>query len=93
MLDPLIGTVLSIGFGLMLLMASVHKLSEFGRFRAVLADYRVMPVLIVPLAAAMLPIVEIGLGLAWLFADNIAAPAAATTHATQIMVPRRSASR
>lgn len=70
--------MLSIGFGLMLLMASVHKLSEFGRFRAVLADYRVMPVLIVPLGAAMLPIVEIGLGLAWLFADNIAVPATAT---------------
>ena len=78
MLDPLIGTILSIGFGLMLLMASVHKLSEFGRFRAVLADYRVMPAFIVPLVAAVLPIVEVGLGLAWLFADNIAAPAVAT---------------
>ena len=78
MLDPLIGTVLSIGFGLMLLMASVHKLSEFDRFRAVLADYRVMPALVVPVVAAVLPIVEIGLGLAWLFADSMAAPAAAT---------------
>jgi hypothetical protein len=77
-LDPLIGTILSIGFGLMLLMASVHKLSEFGRFRAVLADYRVMPGFIVPLVAAILPLVEIGLGLAWLFADNIAVPAGAT---------------
>ena len=70
--------MLSIGFGLMLLMASVHKLSEFDRFRAILADYRIMPALIVPLAAAVLPIVEIGLGLAWLFADNLAVPAAAT---------------
>jgi hypothetical protein len=77
-LDPLIGTVLSIGFGLMLLMASVHKLSEFGRFRSVLADYRVMPSVVVPVVAATLPIAEIGLGLAWLFADNIALPAAAT---------------
>lgn len=78
MLDPLIGTILSIGFGLMLLLASVHKLSEFSRFRAVLADYRVMPAFIVPVVAAVLPIVEIVLGLTWLFAANIVVPAAAT---------------
>lgn len=78
MLDPLVGTILSIGFGLMLLMASVHKLSEFGRFRAVLADYRVMPAFIVPVVAATLPIVEIAVGLTWLFAANITVPAYAT---------------
>ena len=78
MLDPLIANTLSIGFGLMLLMASVHKLSEFGRFRAVLADYRVMPAFIVPVVATTLPIVEIGLGLAWLFAANLTLPAYVT---------------
>ena len=78
MLDPLLATTLSIGFGLLLLMAAVHKLSEFSRFRAVLTEYRVMPAFIVPVVAAVLPAVEIGLGLGWLFAANTAGPALAT---------------
>lgn len=67
MLDPLVATIISVSFGLMFLLASVHKLTGFSRFRAVLAEYRVMPGIVVPAAAAALPMLEIMLGLGWLF--------------------------
>lgn len=71
MLDPLVATIISVGFGLMFLLASVHKLTGFSRFRAVLRDYRVMPGAVVPLAAAALPVLEILLGLGWLFLADV----------------------
>lgn len=67
MLDPIVDTLISISFGLMFLLAAVHKLSAIGEFRAVLADYRVMPASIVPIVAILLPLNEIALGLAWIF--------------------------
>ena len=70
MLDPLLASIVSIGFGLMFLLASVHKLTGFGRFRAVLGEYRVMPGMLVPAVAAALPVLEIALGIAWLFANE-----------------------
>ena len=42
-MDPAAGTVLRLGLGLVLLAASRHKLGDFARFRAVLADYRIVP--------------------------------------------------
>jgi hypothetical protein len=78
MLDPLIVTIISISFGLMFLLASVHKLTGFSRFRAVLADYRVMPGMLVPVAAAVLPVLEIVLGLGWLFLADVRIVASAT---------------
>lgn len=69
MLDPIVGTLISISFGLMLLFAAVHKLSAIGEFRAILADYRVMPASVVPFVAILLPLNEILLGLAWLFTN------------------------
>ena len=69
MLDPVISTILSIGFGLMLLLAAVHKLSAPGRFRAILAEYRVLPSALVAPVALLLPILEVALGLAWLFSS------------------------
>ena len=71
MLDPLVSTIISISFGLMFLLASVHKLTGFAKFRAVLRDYRVMPGAMVPLAAAALPVLEILLGLGWLFLAEV----------------------
>ena len=70
MLDPLVASIVSIGFGLMFLLASVHKLTGFGRFRTILGDYRVMPGILVPMAAAAVPVLEIVLGLGWLFANE-----------------------
>ena len=67
MLDPLALTLISISFGLMFLLASAHKLRALDTFRAVLADYRVMPAFIVPVVAVALPLFEAAIGLAWLF--------------------------
>jgi len=78
MLDPLVLAVISIGFGLMFLLAAVHKLTGLYRFRAVLADYRVMPAPAVPLVATALPVVEIALGLSWLFLGRHASVTLAT---------------
>jgi len=78
MLDPLVLAVISIGFGLLFLLAAVHKLTGLQRFRAVLADYRIMPRAAVPLFAAALPAVEIAVGLGWLFSGRHGAVALAT---------------
>ncbi|MEJ2330410.1 MAG: MauE/DoxX family redox-associated membrane protein [Gammaproteobacteria bacterium] len=69
MIDPIVGGLISVGFGLMFLLAAVHKLSATGQFRAVLADYRVMPASVVPFVAMLLPLNEIALGVAWLFSS------------------------
>jgi hypothetical protein len=78
MLDPLVTSIISISFGLMFLLASVHKLTGFAQFRAVLHDYRVMPGAVVPLVAAALPVLEILLGLGWLFLADVRIAAFAT---------------
>lgn len=78
MLDPLAASIVSISFGLMFLLASVHKLTAFGRFRAVVAEFRVMPEILVPIAALLLPLLEIVLGIAWLFLADMR-PAALVT--------------
>ena len=79
MLDPLVASIVSIGFGLMFLLASVHKLTGFGRFRAVLGEYRIMPAFLVPVVAAAVPVLEIVLGLTWLFANEPRIAGLATT--------------
>jgi hypothetical protein len=66
MLDPIVLTLISVSFGLMFLLASVHKFRALDTFRAVLNDYRVVPAMIVPVVAVSLPLFEAGLGLAWL---------------------------
>lgn len=78
MLDPLLLKVISISFGLMFLMAAVHKLASPARFRTELADYRVMPMAMVPAMSSLLPILEAGLGLGWLLTPSIGALPAAT---------------
>lgn len=78
MLDPVVSMTLSVGFGLMLLLASLHKMGELDRFRHILADYRVVPDRLLPAVAILVPAVEAGLGLAWLFAGAKAGPAVLT---------------
>lgn len=70
MLDPIVATLISISFGLMLLLAAAHKLSALDEFRAVLADYRVLPASVVPFVAILLPLNEIVLGVFWLFSND-----------------------
>ncbi len=66
MLDPLIVKASSIGLGLMFLVAAYHKFAEGPEFRATLYDYRVLPAALVPVAARVIPVVELLLGGSWL---------------------------
>ena len=78
LLDPLLVSIISVSFGLLLLLAAVHKLGEIARFKAVLEDYRVLPAAAVPAAALILPVAEAVVGIAWLFASTTKLPAVAT---------------
>jgi hypothetical protein len=77
-IDPLLLIVIRVGLGLMFLLAAVHKLGNLARFRAVLADYRVLPPALVPLASRLVPVMETGIGLGWLAAASAPVVPAAT---------------
>ena len=68
MLDPLIIKVISIGLGLMFLLAGYHKLADGAAFRITLLEYQVLPDGLVAPASRIVPVFEILLGAAWLFA-------------------------
>ena len=67
MLDPLIVKTISIGLGLMFLLAGYHKLVEAVQFRVTLLEYQVLPEALVSPASRIVPFVELMLGGAWLF--------------------------
>jgi hypothetical protein len=79
MLDPLILKLVSIGFGLLLLLAAVHKLTALPKFRATLTAYEIMPGALIAPASILVPIVEALLGAAWLL--NVEATFVAMTTA------------
>ncbi len=66
MLDPLVLKLVSIGFGLLLLLAAVHKLTALQKFRATLTAYEIMPGALIAPASILVPIVEALLGATWL---------------------------
>jgi len=66
MIDPLVSRALAAGFALLLLLAAWHKVSARAGFRAALADYRLLPPTLLPLAATLIPACEALLGCAWL---------------------------
>jgi len=66
MLDPLVLKLASIGFGLLFLLAAVHKLTEFQKFRATFAAYEIMPDAMIAPVSALVPAIEGLLGAAWL---------------------------
>lgn len=68
MLDPLVLKLVSIAFGLLFLLAAVHKLTELQKFRATLSAYEVLPELLIAPASMLVPSIEILLGVAWLLA-------------------------
>lgn len=68
MLDPLALNIISVGFGLLLLLAAVHKLSSLRKFRSTLAAYELLPEMLISPVSILLPIIETLLGVAWLLA-------------------------
>jgi len=68
MLDPLALKLVSIGFGLLLLLAAVHKLTELQKFRANLSAYEILPAALIAPASILVPSLEVLLGVAWLLA-------------------------
>jgi len=77
-LDPLVVTTVSVAFGLLFLLGAVHKLTSLTEFRAILADYRLLPTAVVAPVAAGVGVLEAGLGAAWLFAADKSLPAIVT---------------
>ena len=56
MLDPLLLKLASIGFGLLFLLAAVHKLTEFQKFRATFAAYEILPAAILVPVSFLVPV-------------------------------------
>ena len=65
MLDPLIVRAISIGLGLMFLLAAYHKLAEGAQFRVTLLEYQLLPEALVAPASRIIPLFEILLGGSW----------------------------
>ncbi len=65
-IDAAIHSLISMIFMLLLLWASIHKFSDRLQFHGILAAYRLLPAALLPLFTVTIPIIELGLGLAWL---------------------------
>ena len=68
MLDPLILTTISIGFGLLFLLAAVHKFSTAQQFRVILEEYQVIPQVFAGPITRIVPLLEVLLSIGWLTA-------------------------
>lgn len=77
-LDPVIATIIRFALGWLFLAASAHKLRDMVDFRSVLATYRILPERLVAVAAWLIVVAEvaIGLGMLWQFAPAYIAGAA-----------------
>ena len=78
MIDPLIIKLISLCFALLLLGAAWHKLARRQVFRAILADYRLLPNVLVTPVAMLIPLIEVALGILWLTGIGVTAAAIAT---------------
>ena len=67
MLDPLIIKVISIGIGLMFILAGYHKLADGPAFRIALLEYQVLPEILIVPASWAIPFAELMLGSTWVF--------------------------
>jgi hypothetical protein len=65
MLDPLILRIISIGFGLLFLLAAVHKFSTAQQFRVILEEYQVMPQALAGPVTRIVPLLEVLLSIGW----------------------------
>jgi hypothetical protein len=68
MLDPLVLKLVSIAFGLLFLLAAVHKLTGLHEFRAALSAYELLPGALIAPVSVFVPVLEALLGAAWLLA-------------------------
>jgi len=68
MLDPLITKAISVGMGIMFLVAAYHKLAEGPSFRVTLLEYQLLPEFLVSPMSRVLPLLELLLGASWLLA-------------------------
>jgi hypothetical protein len=66
MLDPLILRIISIGFAMLFISAALHKFSDRAQFAAILKDYQILPLGFLPPVSWFIPVVELGVGMAWL---------------------------
>ena len=66
LLDPLILKLISIGFGLLFLLAAVHKFSTAQQFRVILEEYQVMPRVLAGVVARIVPLVEVVISVGWI---------------------------
>ncbi len=76
-MDPVVDVTLRAALALLLLAAAGHKLRDLPRFRATLADYRLLPHAIVPAAAGLVAGVELAIAAALLVLPRPALVAAA----------------
>ena len=83
-LDPAISMMVMLGFVALFASAAYHKLREPRVFSAALADYRLLPDSVAPIAAVILAIAELGIGLALLW--NQTRASAAVTGAALLAV-------
>jgi hypothetical protein len=67
--DPVIATIIRFALGWLFLAASAHKLRDMTDFRSVLATYRILPERLVVVAAWLVVVAEIciGVGMLWQF--------------------------
>jgi hypothetical protein len=72
MLDPVVLKAISIGFGLLFLLAAIHKISALAEFSAILRDYQVLPDSLLKPIATIVPVLEIALGAGWILLDQTA---------------------
>jgi hypothetical protein len=84
--DPLIVKAVCTGFGGLLLLAARHKLVILQQFRAVLADYRVLPVPLVTPVAWTVPAIELLIGSSWLLACAGYLPVTVAALATTLLL-------
>ena len=68
MLDPLVSQLITLAFCLLFLTAGHNKLNDRLRFQGILTAYQLLPAVLVPLFSFAIPLLELSLGLGWIFA-------------------------
>ncbi len=63
-MDPVIQYAIATGLSLLFALAAIHKMRDPAHFAAALAAYRLLPSALVPLAAALVIVVEAGAAVA-----------------------------
>lgn len=72
-MDPLITRTLSIGFGVLLFVAALHKLRGMDAFRAVLLDYRLLPPEFATFTAWSIAAAEFFIAMLWFAGGSVPA--------------------